>query len=82
MTELELVTDEELNRVHGNANFGDCSKRDVLRFGVLKCASGYHQGYTSKTICIEHGLITEKNYKLTDRGRKYLWAAFCGGSNF
>lgn len=81
MTELELVTDEELDKVHGNANFG-ISKRDVLMLGVLKCASGYYQGHTSKTICIQHGLITKKTYKLTDKGRKYLWAAFNGGSNF
>jgi len=74
MKEQEIISDEELDRVHGNARFG-ISKRDVIRFGLLKCASGYYQGHTSKTICMEHGLIS-KNYKLTEKGGRYLWAAF------
>lgn len=81
--EQELISDEEIERVHGRANFGEgISKRDVVRLGVLKCAADYHQGHTSKTICIEHGLITEKTYKLTKKGKRYLWAAWRGGSNF
>lgn len=80
MTESELLSDAEIERVHGSANFGDTSKRDVVRYGVLKCASGYHQGFTSKTICIEHGLIHPKAYRLTKKGRVYLWAAFAGKS--
>lgn len=82
MTEVELISDEEVEKVHGNAHFGSSSKRDVLRFGVLKCASGYYQGHTSKMICVEHGLIDEKTYELTEKGRNYLWAAFNGASNF
>jgi hypothetical protein len=70
----ELISDSEVDRIHANSNFG-CSKRDVIRYGILKCASGYYQGHTSKTICIEHGLINKK-YELTEKGRKYLWAAF------
>ena len=81
MTEQEILTDEEVEKVHGHANFGDPDKRNIVRLGVLKCASGYYQGHTSKTICMEHGLIDEK-YKLTDKGRSYLWAAFSNGSNF
>lgn len=71
----DIVSDEEVERVHANANFGSMPKRDVLNYGVLKCASGYHQGYTSTQIIKEHGLITEK-YKLTKKGKTYLWAAF------
>jgi len=71
----EIITDEEIERVHGNANFGSISKRDVVNQGVLKCASGYYQGHTSNQIIKEHGLVTE-NYKLTTKGKKYLWAAF------
>ncbi len=81
MNVVEIVSDEELDRVHGNASFG-ISKRDVLRLGVLKCASGYYQGHTSKSICIAHKLITPKSYRLTKKGRKYLWASSSGGSNF
>lgn len=76
MTEAELISDEDIERVHANANFGTPSKRDVVRFGVLKCASGYYQGSTSKAICIEHGLIRASTYTLTKKGQKYLWAAF------
>jgi len=71
----EIINDEEIERVHGNANFGSISKRDVVNQGVLKCASGYYQGGTSTKICEEHGLIT-KTYNLTPKGKMYLWAAF------
>lgn len=71
----EIISDEEIERVHANANFGGMDKRTVVDQGVLKCASGYHQGYTSTEILKEHGLITDK-YKLTKKGQKYLWAAF------
>lgn len=82
MTESDLISDERIEEVHGNANFGDdLSKRDVVRLGVLKCASGYLSGYTSRKICEEHGLIG-KGYRLTQKGQQYLWAAFSKGSNF
>ena len=71
----DIVSDEEVERVHANANFGSMSKRDVLNFGVLKCASGYYQGHTSTQIIKEHGLVNDK-YELTAKGRAYLWAAF------
>ena len=74
-TVKDIVSDEEVERVHANANFGSMSKRDVLNYGVLKCASGYRQGYTSTQIIKEHGLIDD-NYELTAKGRVYLWAAF------
>ena len=71
----EITSDDEIERVHAYANFGDISKRDVVRYGLLKCASGYHQGYTAEQIIKEHGLIG-KNNTLTKKGRTYLWAAF------
>lgn len=73
--EQEIISDEKIDEIHGNANFGSTSKRDVVRFGVLKCASGYYQGSTSTQIITEHGLVSSK-YKLTKKGQKYLWAAF------
>jgi hypothetical protein len=81
MTEQDIISDEEIERIHGHANFGDMQKREVVRMGVLKCASGHYQGSTSRRICEEHGLITKK-YELTTKGKAYLWAAFSGGSNF
>jgi hypothetical protein len=79
MTEQEIISDEEIEQVHGNANFGGrISKRDVVKFGTLQCASGYYQGRTARRILQEHGLINEK-YELTAKGKAYLWAAFNGG---
>ena len=71
----EIIPDEEIERVHANANFGSMSKRQVVDQGVLECASGYYQGSTSTQIIKEHGLITDA-YELTSKGRAYLWAAF------
>ena len=39
----EIITDEEIERVHANANFGPMDKRTVVNQGVLKCASGYYR---------------------------------------
>lgn len=71
----EIIPDYEIDRVHGNSNFGSISKRDVVNQGVLKCASGYYQGFTSMQIIKEHGLIDDQ-YQLTPKGKMYLWAAF------
>ncbi|MGM0858614.1 MAG: hypothetical protein ACQEW0_16265 [Pseudomonadota bacterium] len=76
MTPEEIISDEEIERVHANANFGPTlTKRQVVNQGVLKCASGWHQGHTSEQIIKEHGLVNNK-YKLTKKGQRYLWAAF------
>lgn len=75
MNVQEIITDEEIEKVHAHSNFGDMKKRDVVNYGVLKCACGYYQGHTSNTIIKEHGLVDSK-YKITDKGRVYLWAAF------
>lgn len=72
---LETVTGEEIDAVWGNANFGGTSRRDVIRFGLLKCACGYYQGHTSTQIITELGLI-DKDYNLTAKGKHYLWMAF------
>jgi hypothetical protein len=77
----ELVPTAEMRRTFQNANFGSMDDRDVVKMGLLKCASGYHQGSTSKAILQELGLITMK-YTLTKKGKQYLWAAFAEGSNF
>lgn len=78
MSVQDIITDEEIIKVHANANFGSMDKRDVVNLGVLKCASGYNQGHTSRMIIQEHGLITPK-YRLTAKGRSYLWEAFGDG---
>lgn len=74
-TEHELVSDADIDDVWGGANFGGMDRRDVVRQGVLKCQAGWHQGHTSMTICTELGLINHK-YKVTAKGRLFLWLAF------
>jgi len=74
----DIISDSEIERVHGAASFGTMTKRDVVNGGVLKCASGYSQGSTSERIIRDHGLITA-NYRLTRKGKKYLYAAHCRG---
>ena len=72
---MDFVTQEEIDKAHGNSNFGAISNLDVVRFGVLKCASGYYQGYTSTRICRDLGLISP-GYRVTAKGRKHLWHWF------
>lgn len=71
----EIISDEEIERVHGSANFGRIGKREVVNQSVLKCAAGYYQGSTANAIIRDHGLV-DQEYKLTAKGRAYLWAAF------
>jgi hypothetical protein len=77
-----MVTAEEIDAVWGNSNFGSMTRENVVRFGLLKCASGYYQGHTSKCILKELGLITDKTYKLTKRGKFCLWEYFGKDSHF
>lgn len=71
----EIIPDEQIDKVHANANFGSMQKREVVNQGVLKCASGYWQGSTSRQIIMEHGLVSD-TYELTAKGKAYLWAVF------
>jgi hypothetical protein len=80
-TPQSIVPDDEIERVHGHANFGSMGKRDVVDEGVLKYAFGYTSGHTQLCILIEHGLI--RNPKpgsyystLTKKGQRYLRAAY------
>jgi len=73
-----MVTEEEIENVWGNANFGDpdsISRIDVVKFGTLKHACGYHQGHTSAQIIYELGLTTPRG-RISARGRYCLWMWF------
>ncbi|WP_243546341.1 hypothetical protein [Pseudodesulfovibrio tunisiensis] len=75
-TPESIISDEEIERVHAYADFGDhITKREVVDMAVLKVASGYYQGHTSRTIAEKHGLVTAE-YDLTPKGRSYLWAVY------
>lgn len=78
MTETkDIISDAEIERVHGNANFGPMSKRRVVDEGVLRYAFGYTAGHTMLCILLEHGLIRKPKpgsyaSSLTKKGFRYL----------
>ena len=77
-----IITDQKLAEVFGHADFGKgITKREVVKYALLKIASGYHNGHTSQSIINELGLCTKK-LKLTNTGREYLYEAFSDGNNF
>lgn len=77
-----IVSDEEIERIHGHANFGPTmSKRKVVNDGVLKTALGYSMGHTQLCILMEHGLVKTPRHgryetTLTKKGFKYLHSVF------
>jgi hypothetical protein len=73
-TPEQLVSDEDLDRAFAHTNFGETPAREVIRLGALKCLAGWRQGHTSMTIGQELGLISDK-YKITAKGRAYIWLA-------
>ena len=80
-TPEQIISDAAINRVHGYANFGEMSKRDVVTEGVIKYAFGYTSGHTQLMIILEHGLVHKPRpgkYQttLTEKGRAYLRAVF------
>lgn len=76
----EIVTDQELNEIWGNANFGDkLTKRDIVKGALLKCASGFYTGHTAKNIVAELGLVNKVKWTLTKKGKLYLFAAYSNG---
>lgn len=74
-----LISDKEIDKAWGNANFGDISKRDVIKGALLKCASGYHTGHTAKVILMELGLVKQSKWELTVIGKQYLLDAYSNG---
>jgi len=76
-----VPTKEEIEKVFKNTNFGPESNDYILKFSLLKIASGYHTGYTTQCILHELKLITQSGTKpsLTKRGKYCLWEWFCAG---
>ena len=76
----EIISDDEILRVHGHANFGsDITPREVVNEGVLKYAFGHCSGHTQLCILMEHGLITKPRpgryeASLTKKGKRYARA--------
>ena len=76
----KLITKETLKRVFANANFGDVTKRDVVRYALMKVACGYNNGWTAQSIIYDLGLCTKK-LTLTKKGKEYLYEAFRNDTN-
>lgn len=81
----DIVSEEEIIRVHANANFGLMSAREVVGETVLKFAVGYGTGHTAECIVIEHGLASRPRGRfdtprLTKKGLRYARAVI--GSRF
>lgn len=70
----DIVTDEEIDKAWENANFGDISKRKVILESLEKCVQGYRTGRTAECIVTELALVAE--WHLTEKGLRYLKAAF------
>lgn len=72
MRHKEIITDEQIDAVWGNANFGPEPKRETIKDTLAKVLAGYDTGRTAKLICRELGLIFSNKWMLTAKGRKYL----------
>lgn len=76
---IDIISEAEILRVHGNCNFGELTPRQVVNDGVRKIALGYWVGSTCLAILAAHGLVTWnacENPHLTPFGQKYarsLW---------
>lgn len=80
VTVTDIITDEQITATFGNSDFGKTNKRDVIKYALLKYATGYHSGHTIKTILQELNLITSKCI-LTKDGSHYLFVAFYDGNS-
>jgi len=77
-TVQDLITDNQINISWGNADFGEVSRRELIANSLLKCASGYSTGSTAKYILEDLGLVS-KDWELSHKGQRYLFAAYSNG---
>lgn len=82
----EIISNEEVIRVHGHAYFGPMTPRQVVNDGVWKYAIGYSSGHTQWEILRGHGLITGarrgrhgQKASLTEKGKRYARALYGAG---
>ncbi|MHB2387595.1 hypothetical protein ACYB8V_11920 [Klebsiella pneumoniae] len=67
------LTDEVVNEAFKGTNFGRDDFRTILAETVMKRAAGYHSGWTSTTICVRLGLLSEKNQSATKLGLTFAF---------
>lgn len=71
----KIVTDIEMDKEFERTSFGDANRRHLIKWSLMKRVSGWHDGGTITFICQNLKLLG-KTHKLTQKGRRYLWAAF------
>jgi hypothetical protein len=76
---MELPTREEIERVAGNANFGQSDMVEMVRWGLMKTACGWASGYTVTCMLVELKMLTPKRKTLTKYGKRCLWEWFKDG---
>lgn len=73
---LEIITDDQINDVWGSADFGNVSRRDIIKDALLQIAGDFSTGSTATAILKELSLINASGKGLTKKGRRYLFYAF------
>ena len=74
-----LLTKEEIEDVFNKTNFGPTPYEHIVKFSLLKIASGYSTGYTAQCCLLELGLVNPACKTLTKRGKYCLWEYFQKG---
>ena len=72
----EMVTDKEIESAFKGTDFGSEKPDEIIKWGLLKTASGYTPGHTAKAILQELRLLSFSGHHLTNRGRYCLWVYF------
>lgn len=73
------ISDEQINAVWGNANFGNSDRREVILTALLQVAGRFCTGHTAMCICQELGLMGHSRKRggarLTKKGSRvmYYW---------
>lgn len=73
-----MISDEKILKVHGSADFGGVSPREIVDESVLKVALGYSVGSTARRILRDHRLVLRTGdpyrhtMRLSKRGFQYL----------
>lgn len=74
-----VITTEDMKEVFEGTNFGNETHERMLKYSLLKIASGYRTGHTMECIMKELGLITKIGKVLTKKGKYHLWLYFSEG---
>lgn len=80
LTSHKLVSDEDIKKAWGNANFGE-SKRLTIKRGLLELACGHYISHTTTAVLIDLNLVKPDRKTITEKGKDYLYNAYKGYEN-